>query len=78
MIVQDLGVREFEVLQGISDGFTNIEIGRLLFITENTVRTHRQHISRKLSANNAAHAVSIGFRIGLLGVGCMCRELRSA
>lgn len=74
MIVQDLGARQLAVLQAISDGLTNAEIGQLLFITENTVRTHRQSITRKLSARNAVHAVAIGFRIGLLGVTCECRR----
>ena len=41
--------REVQILGWISDGFTNNEIGDKLFISPNTVRTHRNRIYAKLN-----------------------------
>ena len=45
---QSLTKREKEVLKLISIGHTNKQIGSLLFISQNTVRTHRNRIWKKL------------------------------
>ncbi|MEU5871773.1 response regulator transcription factor [Glycomyces sp. NPDC047369] len=58
--------RELEVLRAMSEGRSNAEIGRLLFLSEDTVKTHARHLYRKLGARDRAHAVAAGFRIGLL------------
>jgi LuxR family transcriptional regulator, regulator of acetate metabolism len=50
--------REIEVLDMIASGATNVAIGESLFITEVTVKTHVQHILRKLRASNRAEAVA--------------------
>ena len=49
--------REIEVLDMIASGATNVAIGEALFITEVTVKSHVQHILRKLRASNRAEAV---------------------
>ena len=59
--------RELEILQLVADGETNLEIGRRLHIAEETVKTHVQHLLRRLNARNRAHAVAIGWRQGFLG-----------
>ena len=58
--------RELQVLHGISDGRSNQEIGRHLFLTEDTVKSHARQLYRKLGAQDRAHAVALGFRQGLL------------
>jgi DNA-binding CsgD family transcriptional regulator len=50
--------REIEVLDMIAAGATNVAIGEALFITEVTVKSHVQHILRKLRAANRAEAVA--------------------
>jgi DNA-binding CsgD family transcriptional regulator len=45
---KDLSLREKEVLQGIVTGITNREIADKLFISLNTVLTHRKNITAKL------------------------------
>jgi DNA-binding NarL/FixJ family response regulator len=58
--------REIEVLQLISEGLVNREIGQRLFLSEETVKSHVRHLLAKLQARSRAHAVAVGFRRGLL------------
>ena len=59
--------REIEVLQLISEGLVNREIGQRLFLSEETVKSHVRHLLAKLQARSRAHAVAIGFRRNLVG-----------
>ena len=59
-------VREIQVLQLVSEGLVNREIGERLFLSEETVKSHVRHILAKLQARSRAHAVAIGFRRGLI------------
>jgi|688.fasta_scaffold40134_8 DNA-binding NarL/FixJ family response regulator len=63
-----LSHRELEVLGLIRQGFTNVEIGRLIGISERTTRWHVAAIMEKLGAADRAQAVARGFETGLLGV----------
>jgi DNA-binding NarL/FixJ family response regulator len=63
---QPLSGREYEVLQLIADGLDNQGIGKRLYVSVETVRTHVKSILRKLHARDRAHAVSIAFRLGVL------------
>jgi DNA-binding NarL/FixJ family response regulator len=58
--------RELQVLHGMADGKSNAEIGRDLFVSEDTVKTHARRLYRKLGARDRAHAVAAGFRAGLV------------
>ena len=58
--------REIEVLQLVSEGLANREIGDRLFLSEETVKSHVRHLLAKLQARSRAHAVAVGFRRGLL------------
>jgi len=49
--------REREVLELLSRGLTNVEIGRLLYISPSTAKVHVRHILRKLGARNRLQAV---------------------
>ena len=64
---QEPTMREIEVLQLISDGLVNREIGERLFLSEETVKSHVRHLLAKLQARSRAHAVAVGFRRGLIG-----------
>ncbi|MGA8115014.1 MAG: response regulator transcription factor [Actinocatenispora sp.] len=58
--------RELQVLRGMSEGKSNAEIGRDLFVSEDTVKTHARRLFRKLGARDRAHAVASAFRSGLV------------
>lgn len=54
--------REIQVLELVSEGLVNREIGERLFLAEETVKSHLRHLLVKLEARSRAHAVAIGFR----------------
>ena len=58
--------REIQVLQLISDGLANREIGTELYLSEETVKSHVRHLLAKLQARSRAHAVAVGLRRGLI------------
>lgn len=64
---QEPTAREVEVLQLVADGLVNREIGQRLFLSEETVKSHVRHLLAKLQARSRAHAVSVGFRRGIIG-----------
>ena len=61
-----LSPKELEVLQLVAAGKDSREIATLLYITENTVESHRSHIMRKLGASNAADMVMKSIALGLI------------
>jgi DNA-binding NarL/FixJ family response regulator len=61
-----LSERELEVLEGMSRGKSNAQIGRELYLSEDTVKTHARRLFRKMGAADRAQAVALGFRWGLL------------
>lgn len=54
----ELTQREKEILNKLRLGASNIEIANLLFISENTVKTHLYNLFRKISVKNRTQAVS--------------------
>jgi DNA-binding NarL/FixJ family response regulator len=58
--------RELQVLRGMAEGRSNAEIGRELFVSEDTVKTHARRLFRKLCARDRAHAVAAAFRAGIV------------
>jgi DNA-binding NarL/FixJ family response regulator len=58
--------RELQVLRRMADGKSNAEIGRELYVSEDTVKTHARRLFRKLGARDRAHAVAAAFRQGLV------------
>ena len=53
-----LSEREQQVLQCIVEGLSTTEISQRLFISENTVGTHRRHLMTKFDAHNVAQLIS--------------------
>ena len=58
--------RELQVLRGMSQGKSNSEIGRELFLSEDTIKTHARRLFRKMNVSDRAQAVASGFRQGLV------------
>ncbi|MFN8214914.1 MAG: response regulator transcription factor, partial [Candidatus Nanopelagicales bacterium] len=61
-----LSERETQVLAGMSRGLSNGEIGRELYLSEDTIKTHARRLFRKLRAADRAQAVAVGLRAGLI------------
>ncbi|MFG1783010.1 response regulator [Rhodococcus oryzae] len=57
-----LTAREAELLTLLAEGLTNKELGKRLFISEATVKTHLAHIYAKLGVDTRAAAVSVALR----------------
>ena len=63
---QKLSLREKEILQLLAKGLISKQIADKLFISVNTVNTHRQRIIEKLDVSNTAEAVQYAGRLGLI------------
>ena len=63
-----LSQREKEILTMLSKGLTNKEIGRILLISQITVRNHVSHILEKLEAADRTEAVSIALQQGVISM----------
>ncbi len=61
-----LSPRELEVLQLVAQGNSNPAIGRALFVSETTVKTHLGHVFEKLGVNDRTRAVTRAMELGLL------------
>ena len=62
----ELAERERQILALVAKGFNFQEIGRLLDVSSNTVKTHVYRIYRKLSVHSRSEAVFEAKRLGLL------------
>jgi DNA-binding NarL/FixJ family response regulator len=63
-----LSARETEILQLIAKGVSNNEAASMLSLSKATIRTHLEHIYRKLEVTNRVEAVTEGLRKGLIQV----------
>lgn len=61
-----LSKREIEVLECLAQGMTTSQIAEVLFISDNTVKTHVRRILEKLEAGNRTEAVSKATVMGLI------------
>jgi len=61
-----LTARELEVLAGVARGLSNAGIGRELFITEATVKTHLLRAFAKLGVDDRTRAVTTAMERGIL------------
>ncbi|WP_047496617.1 response regulator transcription factor [Terriglobus sp. TAA 43] len=64
----DLTPREIEILRLVASGNSNRDAGRLLSISEETVKSHMKNVMAKLSANDRTHAVLIALSRGFLEI----------
>jgi DNA-binding NarL/FixJ family response regulator len=70
--------RESDVLDELIQGQSNRAIGKNLFISEDTVKSHVKAILRKLGARDRAHAVSLVLSARHPGCTCGAHSLTSA
>jgi two-component system, NarL family, nitrate/nitrite response regulator NarL len=61
-----LSDREVEVLKCLARGQTTAQIANVLFISENTVKTHIRHILEKMEVNNRAEAVARAAQLDMI------------
>jgi DNA-binding NarL/FixJ family response regulator len=63
---EDLTLREREVLRLLAGGYSNREIGRVLFVAEGTVKNHVSNILAKMKVRDRTRAVLKAAERGLL------------
>lgn len=63
--VAELTARELEVFRLISQGLSNAEIGKELFISDTTVKTHVTRLLQKLDLRDRAQAIVLAYQTGL-------------
>jgi DNA-binding CsgD family transcriptional regulator len=71
-LVEPLTLRELDVLRLAARGASNDEIGRHLYVSRNTVKSHLAHAYGKLGAHNRAQAIAAGLNEGLLDADSLC------
>lgn len=65
---EPLTEREQEVLEELRRGLTSAEIGRVLHLSEHTIKSHLKAIFAKLHAADRTEAVATGYQLGYLRV----------
>jgi DNA-binding NarL/FixJ family response regulator len=65
-LLEDLTERELDVFRLIARGLSNAEIGRELYISDTTVKTHITHILQKLDLRDRVQAVVLAYETGVL------------
>jgi len=63
--VETLTEREMDVFRLITRGYSNAEIGRELFISDTTVKTHVTRLLQKLDLRDRAQAIVLAYQTGL-------------
>jgi DNA-binding NarL/FixJ family response regulator len=61
--------RELDVLRGLAEGRSTVDISELLYLSHHTVRNHVRNILGKLAARSQLEAVVIASSMGLVSVG---------
>ena len=64
----NLSPREYEVIQLISWEYSTVEIAQQLFLSPETIKSHRRNIIKKLNVKNSAGIVRRAFELDLISV----------
>ncbi len=63
---EQLTPRELQIVKLIVEGSSNREVARTLFISEHTVRKHREHINQKLDVHSPASLAAFAIKASLV------------
>jgi len=64
--VKSLSARELSILQLAAKGFSNPEVGEMLGISVNSVKTHFRHIFEKMDVSDRMEAVTLAISRGII------------
>lgn len=65
----ELSEREIEVLRHVARGLSNGEVGEALYLSEATVKSHINHLLRKLGLRDRVQATVLAYETGLIRPG---------
>jgi DNA-binding NarL/FixJ family response regulator len=60
--VPELTTRQWQLMDLLAAGHTNVQIGRRLGVSEGTIRKHLEHIYRRLGVSSRGAAITRAFR----------------
>ena len=66
-LLYDLTPREREILQLVAEGYSNGQVAKQLWVTEQTVKFHLSNVYRKLNVSNRTEAARRAQVLGILG-----------
>ncbi len=61
-----LTAREMDVLHSLAQGHSNRKIAAILYVSEDTVKTHVRHILEKLGVQGRTQAILVAMQLGLV------------
>jgi DNA-binding NarL/FixJ family response regulator len=64
--LESLTPRELEVFRHIASGRSNAEIAKLLYVTDETVKTHTSRVFMKLGVRDRTQAVILAYEQGIV------------
>ena len=64
--VKSLSARELSIIQLAAKGFSNPEVGEMLGISVNSVKTHFRHIFEKMDVSDRTEAVTLAISRGII------------
>ena len=64
--MSQVSTREYEILELIAKGYSTKDISKMLFISEETVKSHRKNLRNKFSAKNTPNLINLAFKNGVL------------
>lgn len=65
-VPENLTTRELQIISLIGSGYTNQDIADKIFVSVNTVKTHRKNILKKTNCQGTAELTNFAFARGLL------------
>ncbi len=66
--IEKLTPRELEVLELIAQDYTSKQLAQVLYISPETVKSHRRNLIRKLGVKTTGGLIFRGFELGILRV----------
>jgi len=68
-LIAPLTPRENQTLKYVAEGYSNKQIARALYVSEQTIKNHVSAVQHKLGASNRTHAVVLALRRGCINIG---------